>query len=128
MPYMDYLQMRGNFTPNNLSSAQYSSGYFDQWSIGLSDLQDGNVKETVQNSRNPFLISSDGKWYFYDILFRPPLGILNCTKPLLPKTEFGLHFDRANSNLALIEKTDGAENPYKDKAIELENVYLEGKE
>ena len=88
-------------------------------------MADADVKATVESSRNPFNISADGKWHLYDILFRPPLGILNCSKPLLPKTELSLHFDRAISSLAMVAKERGAENPYKDRSIELENCFLE---
>ena len=88
-------------------------------------MRESTVKDSVENTRNPFLASSDGAWYIYDILFRPPLGILNCSKPLLPKTELSLHFDRAVSSLALIAKTNDAENPYGDKSIDLENCFLE---
>ena len=123
----DYLQMTGNFSPNYYGSACYSSGYFDQWNVSTVDLESEHVAQTVTVTRGSFVESSDNQWVLYDLLFRPPIGILNSTKPLMPKTEMTLHFDRATSELAMIAKTKNDENPLSGKAIELENVFLKAR-
>lgn len=119
--------MTGNFTPNYYASAGFPSGYFDQWSISTRDLMDSDVSGKLQSSRAPLLTSGDNNWYYYDLLFRPPVGILNSTKPLLPKTELTLHFDRAVSDLAIIALKEDAKNTMDGKAIELENVFLKAR-
>ena len=118
--------MTGNFAPNYLSSANYSMGYFDQWNIGTTEITGNNasVLNTVEAPRLPFAKTSDEKWHIFDLLFRPPIGILNSTKPLLPKTDMVLSFDRAISDLALISKTADGENPLENEVIPLENVFL----
>ena len=123
---MDYLAMNGNFSPNYLSSAAYLAGYFDPWNVGVSDYtgENSSVFDSVETPRMPFAKTSDDKWSIYELLFRPPVGILNSTKPLLPKTEFVLSFDRAVSDLAMIKKTIAAENPLDGEVIPLENVFL----
>lgn len=118
--------MTGNFAPDYLSTANYPMGYFDQWNVGTSDITGANssVFATIEDARAPFAKTFDDNWAIFDLLFRPPVGILNSTKPLLPKTDMVISFDRAVSDLALISKTADAENPLDNQVIELENVFL----
>ena len=118
--------MTGNFAPNYLSSANYSMGYFDQWNVSTADITGNNsgVLSTVESPRLPFAKTSDENWHIFELLFRPPVGILNSSKPLLPKTDMVLSFDRAVSDLALISKTVNGENPLANEVIPLENVFL----
>ena len=118
--------MTGNFSPNYLSTGNYLMGYFDQWNVGLADISGANssVLTAVETPRTPFAKTNDDKWAIFDLLFRPAVGILNSSKPLLPKTDMVLSFDRAISDLALIEKTPDVENPLENEVIELENVFL----
>ena len=63
----------------------------------------------------------------YDFLFRPPTGILNSTKPLLPKSEMILTLDRAYGDIALINKGDLTDDGYDGKVMPLKNVFLSAK-
>lgn len=101
-------------------------GYFDQWNVSTSDITGDNsgVLATIETSRDAFAKTSDNQWAIYDLLFRPPVGILNSVKPLLPKTEMVISFDRAVSDLAMISKTVNGENPLENQVLELENVFL----
>ena len=71
-----------------------------------------------------YIIGSDANYQEYELLFRPPTGILNCRTPLAPKTELIISFDRADSSLALISKVAETENPLEGKVIPLENCFL----
>ena len=118
--------MTGNFTPNNLSTAGYLSGYFDQWNVSTAEISGENsgVLPSVEAPRSSFAKTSDNEWAIFDLLFKPPVSILNSTKPLVPKTDMVISFDRAVSDLALIAKTSTAENPLENEVIPLENVFL----
>ena len=78
----------------------------------------------MANERDPYVTYPSDNYQIYDLRFRPPLGLLNSSIPLCPKTDFSLYFDRADSSLALIAKTAGATNSLANKPIELENVFL----
>ena len=71
-----------------------------------------------------YIVGSDGDYHEYELLFRPPVGILNSKIPLAPKTELIISFDRADSSLALISKVANTENPFEGKVIALENCFL----
>ena len=118
--------MTGNFAPDYLSSANYGMGYFDQWNVSTSEISGSNsgVLSNIENLRKSFANTSDGNWQIFDLLFRPPVGILNSTKPLLPKTDMVLSFDRAVSDLAMISKVPDTANPLENEVIPLENVFL----
>lgn len=101
-----------------------SLSFFCLFRIRFSDFTEAvDGSALVANQRDPYVKSPTG-FQFYDLRFRPPLGILNSSIPLCPKTDFGLYFDRADSSLGLIAKTSGAENPLENQPIELENVFL----
>ena len=118
--------MTGNFTPDYLKTGNYLMGYFDQWNVGTNEITGNNsgVLSTIENSRNAFAKTSDGDYAVYDLLFRPPVSILNSVKPLVPKTDMVISFDRAVSDLAMISKTANGENPLENQVLKLENVFL----
>ena len=118
--------MYGNFHPGYISSSFYPAGYFDSFNVDTSEFEgeDGAERlEKIANYRQSCVLSS-GSTTTYDLLFKPPSGILNSSKPLLPKTEMILSFDRANSEMALINKATNGEAPMDGKVIELQNVFL----
>ena len=97
----------------------------DTWSVDTSDFADVQEgPDLVKADRMPYITSIDANYQEYEILFRPPTGILNSKTPLAPKTELIISFDRADSALALISKTVDAENPLEGKVIPLENCFL----
>ena len=116
--------MYGNFVPGYITSGFFPAGYFDEWSLNTSSIE-GNADATakLEKSRESHL-STAGNMVTYDLLFKPPSGILNSSKPLLPKTEMIISFDRASSELALINKEQAYESPLAGKVIELTNVFL----
>ena len=80
--------------------------------------------DLVKADRMSYITGSESGYQEYEILFRPPTGILNSKTPLAPKTELIISFDRAESSLALISKVADAANPYEGKVIPLENCFL----
>ena len=78
----------------------------------------------VKADRMSYITESETGYQEYEILFRPPTGILNSKLPLAPKTELIISFDRADSSLALISKQADAINPFEGKVIPLENCFL----
>ena len=122
---LDYINMMGNFEPGYMSTGFYPSGYFDTWAVDTSDftqVQEG--ADLVKADRMSYIESTDEDYQEYEILFRPPTGILNCQTPLAPKTELIISFDRADSSLALISKVADQDNPLAGKVIPLENCFL----
>jgi hypothetical protein len=119
--------MVGNFSPGYLSSGFYPAGYFDDFDID-SDQFSGDTGairlESIEDSRKSYTKSKSDTKVVYDLLFKPPCGILNSKLPLLPKTEMILSFDRANSELALINKIASQETTLDGKSIDLQNVFL----
>ena len=118
--------MVGNFNPGYIHSSFYPAGYFDIYNVNSDQFtgEGGEDRlEKIELSRQSLVKSSDEK-VVYDLLFKPPTGILNSKKPLLPKTEMIISFDRANSELALINKIPEQESTLAGKAIELKNVFL----
>jgi len=64
----------------------------------------------VVENRESLIDTHNGTSTTYDFIFRPPAGILNSIKPLAPKFEMIISFDRAVSDLSLINsKADGTE-------------------
>ena len=116
--------MYGNFVPGYITSGFYPAGYFDEWSLNTSSIE-GNQDaiDKISDSRQSY-VNSSGNMVTYDLLFKPPSGILNSDKPLLPKTELVISFDRAGSELALLNKSKDYESPLTGKVIELSNVFL----
>lgn len=116
--------MFGNFNPLYVSTAFYPAGYFDSWNVDTAMLVgDDAVTDRVAEKRVS-LIPNNGGYRTYDLLFKPPSGLLNSKKPLIPKTEMILSFDRASSEIALINKADDIDEPLSGKVIELTNVFL----
>ena len=62
-------------------------------------------------------------------MYRPPIGILNSKKPLLPKAEVILTFDRAVADLALINhvEKDSKDDALSGTVLPLKNVSLTAK-
>ena len=123
MPLVDFIQMIGNFTPEYAATAFYGAGYFDPWNIDTTDLASPTVLGKVESTRSS-LRASTGNSVTYDLLFRPPSGILNSSKPLMPKKELILSFDRATSELGLINKSSESESSLAGKVLPLKNVFL----
>ena len=118
--------MVGNFNPGYIHSSFYPAGYFDSYNVNTEQFTgDGGVDrlEKIELSRQSLIKSSDEK-IVYDLLFKPPTGILNSKKLLLPKTEMIISFDRAISELALLKKAEDQETILDGKAITLKNVFL----
>ena len=130
LPLVDFMQMMGNFTPDYYSTAFNTAGYFDGWNIDTSNISSnsqllGMVEDTRQSLRE-----STGDVITYDLLFRPPTGILNSSKPLMPKKEFILSFDRAPADLALIDKKAANDSGVTDltgKVLPLKNIFLKAR-
>lgn len=126
LPLVDYIQMIGNFNPEYIATGFYSAGYFDPWNIDTADLVAQEQLAAITDSRQS-LRSSTGNVVTYDLLFRPPAGILNSAKPLMPKKELVLSFDRAPSELGLINKKADSNEPLAGKVLPLKNVFLKAR-
>lgn len=126
MPLVDYIQTYGNFNPGYIRSGLYTTGYFDPWNIDSADLTETSKLTNVESTRRS-LSTSSGDMITYNFIFRPPTGILNSTKPLLPKSEVIITFDRAIADIALISKTTVPDDEYVGKVLTLKNVSLTAK-
>ena len=121
---IDYIQMFGNFVPGYITSGFYPAGYFDEWNVDTDAFEkDQDILDAVTKTRQSFVTSS-GDTVTYDLLFKPPSGILNSDKPLLPKMEMILSFDRATSEIGLLNKSSAFDSPLTGKVIEMTNVFL----
>ena len=126
MPILEYIQTLGNFGPGYTQTGLYTSGHFDPYMLDTEQYQsaDGNKKDAIKELRKSLRTSSDPTMTSYDLIFRPPFGILNSKKPLLPKTEMILSFDRANSELSLINMEANTTHSLAGKPLPLKNVSL----
>ena len=116
-----------NFSPGFLSSGFYPAGYFDDFNIDSDQFtgESGAIRlKNIEDSRKSYIKSKTDTSVVYDLLFKPPSGILNSKLPLLPKTELILSFDRAISELALINKDPSQETTLDGKSIDLKGVFL----
>lgn len=118
--------MIGNFSPEYVATGFYGSGYFDPWNVDTADLSDEARLGTLVESRRS-LRNSTGDVVTYDLLFRPPSGMLNSSKPLMPKKEVILSFDRAPSEIGLINKAAESDTPLEGKVLPLKNVFLKAR-
>ena len=118
--------MMGNFSPDYMGSNFHSAGYFDPWSPNTAILADPDSLERVEKSRKTLSTTSTSTHETYNFIFRPACGILNSTKPLLPKTELILSFDRCVADIGLISKTSG-NNDLDGKVLPIKNVVLTAK-
>ena len=124
LPLIDYIQMYGNFVPGYITSGFYPAGYFDEWNLNTDEIAGADALTKVEKSRQSYITSANSAYVVYDLLFKPPTGILNSTKPLLPKTEMIISFDRAPAELSLLSKEQNFESPLSGKVLELTNVFM----
>lgn len=127
---IDYIQTIGNFQSSYIQTGFYASGYYDMWNLNADTIiGDSATLAEVRANRKPIVddIYAQGATVPYEFLFRPPAGILNSIKPLPPKFEFLISFDRAPSDLGLINAIQSHDEPESGKALELKNVYLKAR-
>ena len=76
--------------------------------------------------RSSLSIESSGSddTQIYHFRFRPQNGLLNSLKPLLPKQEFTLSFDRASADLSLIASELSEDYDISGQVLNLRNPYL----
>lgn len=72
--------------------------------------------------RRKYLTKKDG-YYTYQFLIVPNHGFLNTKKPLPPKIELKLTFERANAENSLIKIAD--DTSFIGSKLKLKNVYLQ---
>jgi len=113
----------GNFNSGYIYSGLYSAGNFDPWNVGTTDIESGDNLTEIEAKRQSLSTSTGNTHITYNFLFRPPMGLLNSSKPLLPKSEMIITFDRAFADIALIDKPTTVE-ALSGKVIPLKNVYL----
>ena len=78
-------------------------------------MDDEDSLEKVLKNRKSLLDTHTGSGMTYDFIFRPPAGILNSIKPLAPKFEMIISFDRAVSDLSLISTKANSKEPLAGK-------------
>ena len=123
---MEYITLIGNYDTPYFSSGFRANGYFDSWNLSTDGLAEGKHLPLVRSSRVPLVDESafpDG-YKTYQFIFRPPIGILNCMKPLASGHEVKLMFERAPSEAALIAEVRDTQNPIMGKSIEIRNPYI----
>ena len=81
--------------------------------------------ETIKKSRVSVVDNEEGKDQIFEFQYSPGVGILNSSKPLVPGCEVKLSFDRANVQLALIQKT--ATELELSKKLSLSNLYCKAR-
>ena len=95
------------------------------YNLGTEDLV--ILPENEMPSRHSLATDNSGSANstVYHFRFKPQNGILNSLKPLLPKQEFTLSFDRSAGDLALIsKKRPEDDDPVKGQVLTLRNPYL----
>ena len=128
MPLIDYIQTIGNFNAGYLSTGFYGAGYYDDWNLNTVDFASSQDKmDIIANNRRSEMDVQTGNSTTYDFLFRPPAGILNSIKPLAPKFEMIISFDRAISDLSLINKATDSTESLTGKVLEIKNVILKAR-
>ena len=125
LPLIDYLQVVGNYNVDYRASGFYASGYYDPWSVDTTDL-DEQRKSIILSKRASLIRKSNFPTGFktYDFLFHPQAGIMSSVKPLAPNCEMKLTFDRACSDLSLIAISQGVDNPFAGKSLEIRNPFI----
>ncbi len=118
--------MIGNFAPDYLGTSFHSAGYYDSWSPSTQILSDADSLATVEKSRKTLSTTSTNTHETYNFIFRPACGILNSSKPLPPKTELILSFDRCSADFGLISKSSDS-GDLSGKVLPLKNVYMTAK-
>ena len=124
---MEYITTIGNFNLDYMVTGFHSAGYFDGWNLGTADFAVDGVSDSTASSRKSLVDVHTSGHQTYEFLFRPAVGILNSLKPLATDFEMTISFDRAVSDLALINKTSGSTEALSGKAIELKNLYLQAR-
>ena len=127
MPLMEYLQVFGNFNSEYVTTGLYNSGHFDNFNLNTTDLSTKVTELTTGNRESLRSKKSGASYQTYDLIFRPPSGILNSKLPLLPNTELIISFDRAISDLSLISKVADMDSDILGTALDLKNVSLKAR-
>ena len=120
------MTLLGNYDPQYLKSGFRANGYFDSWNLSTSELAKGDRLKLVRHQRDPLVDASAFPTGFktYQFIFRPPIGILNCLKPLAPGHEVKFTLERAPSEAALLSEVKDTINPLEGKSIEIRNPYI----
>ena len=118
--------MVGNFSPDYVETGFYSAGYFDAWNLNTEDIEEADALAKAEKSRKSLSSDTSGTTQTYNFIFRPSVGILNSTKPLTPKTELIISFDRCTADIGLIQKAQGADD-LAGKVLPMKNVTLTAK-
>jgi len=120
--------MIGNFNANYIPTGFYTAGYFDIYNVGTADFIDDNEKtNSLTASRATLRDDSSPNFTKFELLFRPPAGILNSMLPLLTNTEMTISFDRAISDLSIISFTENGGTNVTGKALDLKQVFLKAR-
>ena len=101
---IDYLTTIGNFDTSFIESGLYSNGYFDLWNVGTAEYV-ADQDKLVKKNRVSVVDNREDSDQIFEFQYSPGVGILNHATPLVPGCELKLSFDRANVQLALIQKT-----------------------
>ena len=114
----------GNFDTSFIESGLYSNGYFDLYNVGTAEYVADN-SETIKRSRVSVVDNDEGTDQLFEFQYSPGVGILNSSTPLVPGCEVKLSFDRANLQLALIQKTTSELDL--TKKLALTNLYCKAR-
>lgn len=87
-------------------------------------MSSADAKTEIEETRESLSDATGVNSTIYNFIYRPPIGILNSKKPLLPKTELTLTFDRAPADLALINHTIVEKDDLAGSVLTLKNVSL----
>ena len=117
----------GNFSCGYIKTGLYSGGYYDMFNIGTSEITaSADIKKLVVDGRRSVVDNkTDAEFVLYECMLSPSLGLLNCPIPLVPGCELKLSFDRAKSELAMINQTLAEVSV--DSVLALSNLYLKAK-
>ncbi len=115
--------MMGNFSPDYIGTGFYTAGYFDCWNLDTEDLLEKEALDKAKKSRDTLSSSSSLTHNTYNFIFRPACGILNSTKPLTPKSELIISFDRCIADMALVNTADEDET-FAGKVLQIKNATL----
>ena len=119
-PLIDRLSKVGNFDSAFYTKAFITEGYFDIYSF--TELTDESDKKKLIDHRRKYLTPSNNS-YRYQFILVPNHGFLNTSKPLPPKTELKLTFERATADHSLIKV--GEDSSLSGSVIKISNAFAQ---
>ena len=124
--YIDYITKLGNYDVNYLATVGNLEGYYDQYNYSTQELDTNKYTQEIRNDRKSYCLSTNAAagYSTYVLVLSLNIGFLNSQMPLLPNTELKITFDRAKSEMAILNGSDTQLIDWSGKTIKMENVVM----